>query len=96
MAPHAMLHELWEYVEDGHTCWTFCHTGPRGDGARAILPGDAKLVWTVEAASHFEAMTRYYERQGWGQYTTEYAEDYQPYPDEWITEQRAFLERDLS
>jgi hypothetical protein len=30
------------------------------------------LVWTVEADSHFEAMVRYYEHQGWGEYTTDY------------------------
>jgi hypothetical protein len=25
----------------------------------------AKLIWTVEAESHFEAMTAYYKFQGW-------------------------------
>jgi hypothetical protein len=29
---------------------------------------------TVEAESHFEAMTLYYERQGWGTYTTDFPE----------------------
>jgi hypothetical protein len=29
-------------------------------------------VWTVEASSHFEAMTLYYEHMGWGQYTTDF------------------------
>jgi hypothetical protein len=37
-------------------------------------------AWTVEASSHFEAMTKYYEYQGWGTYTTVYpAEDKQTY-----------------
>lgn len=37
-------------------------------------PPDAKLVWTVEASSHFEAMTLYWEHMGWGEYTTGYQE----------------------
>ncbi|WP_182920506.1 hypothetical protein [Nocardioides cavernaquae] len=32
----------------------------------------ATLVWTVEAASHFEAMTLYWKRQGWGVNTTDF------------------------
>ncbi|MBS2533711.1 hypothetical protein KGQ20_13110 [Catenulispora sp. NF23] len=66
-----MLHELWDDGEDG---LTFCLAGPPGDGARALLTERARLVWTVEAASHFEAMTLYYERMGWGTYTTPYPE----------------------
>jgi hypothetical protein len=38
------------------------------------LGPDARLVWTIEAANHFEAMTRYYEHMGWGEYTTEFPE----------------------
>lgn len=45
-----------------------------------LLPG-AKLVWTVEAGSHFEAMTKYYEYMGWGEYKTEFESDYKPYED---------------
>ena len=33
-----------------------------------MLPGDARLVWTVEAPSHNSAMTLYYEHMGWGVY----------------------------
>lgn len=36
-----------------------------------LLSRSARLVWTVEASSHFEAMTLYYEGQGWGEYTTD-------------------------
>jgi hypothetical protein len=39
--------------------------------ARGLLSPRARLVWTVEAASHFEAVTLYYEYQGWGTYTTD-------------------------
>ncbi len=62
-----MLHELWVEA-DGQT---FCLAGPHGDGARAHLGPDAKLTWTVEASSHFEAMTLYYAYMGWGVYTTD-------------------------
>ena len=86
-----LLHELWEYVEDGGTLYTFCHAGPRGEAARATLPENAQLVWSVWARSHAEAMTRYYERQEWGTYTTDQAQDVEPYPDEWIREQRTYL-----
>jgi hypothetical protein len=67
-----MIHELWEDSDDGLP--TFLLAGPFGDDARAMLTSNAKLVWTVEAASHFEAMTKYYEHQGWGTYTTDFPE----------------------
>jgi hypothetical protein len=37
-------------------------------------------VHTFEAGSYFEAMTIYYRLYGWGDYTTEFAIDYEPYP----------------
>lgn len=81
-----LKHELWESPE-GLT--TFCLAGPMGDEARRLVvePG-SRLVWVVEATSHFEAMTLYYEHMGWGPYTTEHTWDYQPYPDDWETAQR--------
>jgi hypothetical protein len=45
------------------------------------------MIWEVEANSHFEAMTLYYQRMGWGRYTTEHEWDYQPYPLEWWQKQ---------
>lgn len=63
-----VLHELWDEGDGG---WTFCLAGPRGDAARALLESGSRLVWTLEAASHFDAMTEYYRHQGWGVYTTE-------------------------
>jgi len=66
-----MLHELWDEGEDGQM---FCLAGPRGDGARSLLSPTARLVWTVEAESHFEAMTRYYRHMGWGVYATDHPE----------------------
>src|SRR5690348_2683360 len=55
-------HELWVH-SDGQD---FCLAGPRGDKQRSLMPSDARLVWTVEADSHFAAMTLYYEHIGWG------------------------------
>jgi hypothetical protein len=67
-----VLHELWD---EGEGRRTFCLAGPMGDEARACLGPDARLTWTVEAGSHFEAMTLYYEYMGWGAYTSDQAWD---------------------
>ena len=88
---HDLLHELWEYVQDGMNLHLFCLAGPAGDGARANLPAHAKLTWTVRAGSHFEAMTLFHERQGWERYITDQPWDLQPYPEAWVAEQKAFL-----
>ncbi len=73
-----MKHELW-MNKDG--LGTFCLAGVHGDGARKNLvePG-SELVWTCEASSHFEAMTKYYKYMNWGEYTTDndmYKQTYQ-------------------
>ena len=71
-----MLHELW--VEASGQ--TFCLAGPNGNGARALLEPGACCVWTVEADSYFEAMTKYYEYMEWGKYATDFPEiDRLPY-----------------
>jgi hypothetical protein len=44
----------------------------RRDGARSLLEGKSELVWSCEAESHFEAMTKYYTYQEWRAYTTEF------------------------
>ena len=75
-----VLHELWSDPDpDTGGEWTFCLAGPRGDQARATLSPNAKLVWTVEAANHFEAMTFYWEHQGWGTDTTDQERDRKSY-----------------
>jgi len=71
-----VLHELWDDVENGQT---FCLAGPMGNDARAMLGPHARLTWTVDAASHFEAMTRYYDHMGWGTCTTDQSWDGQTY-----------------
>lgn len=66
-----MKHELWI---DSDGLDTFCFAGPSGDGARSLMGGGARLEWTVEARSHFEAMTLYYAYRGWGTYITDFPE----------------------
>ena len=73
------------------TLSSFCLAGPMGDGARARLPASAKLVWTVWARTHFEAMSLLHERIGPEPHTSGEPWDFEPYPQEWIDEQRAFL-----
>ena len=75
-----MLHELWSDPDpEMGGEFLFVLAGPYGDEARGTLSPQAKLVWTVEAASHFEAMTLYYEHQGWGTYTTDQEWDFKTY-----------------
>ena len=72
-----MLHELWDEADGTQT---FCLAGSLGDEARARLTHPARVVWTIDAVSHFDAMTAYYEHMGWGEYTTDYPEiDQQTY-----------------
>jgi hypothetical protein len=79
-----LTHELWKDVGgDEYSEYTFCLAGPRGDDARNALSPEAQLIWTVEADSHFAAMTAYYKFMGWGVYTTDQEGDMQPYPAEW-------------
>ncbi len=52
-----MLHELWK-EKDGNQ--TFCFAGSLGDDARKTLSSEAELIWTVEANSYYDAMTKYY------------------------------------
>jgi hypothetical protein len=41
------------------------------------------LAWTLEASSHFEAMTAYYRYRGQGTYTTDFPDEGRhPYSDE--------------
>jgi hypothetical protein len=76
-----LIHELWEDTEEGTSM--VCLAGQRGEGARSLLSSNARLTWTFEAESHYEAMTVYYSHMGWGEYATDQEQDFQPYPDEW-------------
>ena len=76
-----LVHELWAESSGEQTV---CLAGPMGDDARARLESGARRVWTVEAGSHFEAMTKYYAHMGWGAYSTDEARDFEPYLEEWL------------
>lgn len=54
-----MLHQAWS---DG-SFFPVVNTS-----ARALVEGGAVVVWSVEAASWAEAMTRYHEWRGWAPY----------------------------
>ena len=82
---HTLVHEMWRDTE-GLTM--VCLAGPQGDGARNFLEQGAELVWVFQASSHYQAMTMYYQRMGWGEYTTEHESDYQPYAEEWADIQK--------
>lgn len=77
-----LLHEVWVGAEGLPGC---CLAGPMGEEARKRFAQDgARLVWTFEAGSHFEAMTKYNEHLGRGPYTTDQPSDREPYPEEWL------------
>ncbi|HSM92632.1 MAG TPA: hypothetical protein VLT47_07045, partial [Anaeromyxobacteraceae bacterium] len=63
-----------------------CLAGPAGDPARRLFVegGPGRLVWTFEAGSHYEAMTRYHQYLGREPYTSDQPADFEPYPEEWL------------
>jgi hypothetical protein len=80
-----LRHEIWRGPE-GLT--GVCLAGPMGDDFRALQDPGAELVGIIDASSHVEVMTKYYEMMGWGSYTTDFECDYQPYPEEWLAIQQ--------
>ena len=80
-----LKHELWQSPGS----LTYCLAGPDGDSARSLLAPGAKLIWSTRAGSHFEAMTKYYAFKKWGEYTTDFEQDHEPYPEEWLRRQRS-------
>lgn len=84
----SLVHEVWEERGEG-TSYTVCLAGLRGDGHRAMLGDGARLLTTIVAGSWTEAMTAYYRHQGWGVYRPEPDWPDEPYPAEWVAEQRA-------
>jgi hypothetical protein len=89
MSEHKLVLEVWEDFDDeGESLPALNYAGPRGEGSRGLLGPKARLLTTIRAGSHFEAMTIYYQLLGWGEYTTDQDWDYSAYPEEWILEQR--------
>lgn len=85
-----LLLEVWEDIgEQGESLPSLLYAGPMGDASRQeLLSPKARLLTTLWASCHFEAMTIYYGLMGWGKYTTDQSWDYQPYPEEWIIGQK--------
>jgi hypothetical protein len=83
-----LIHEIWEEIRDGMVLHSCCLAGPGGEGCRGVLEPGARLLSTFEAGSHFEAMTIYHRILGREEYTTDqpWADD--PYPEEWLAEQK--------
>ena len=88
MNDRRLLLEVWQEIEDEGETFSLILAGPRGVQARQLLGSNARLVKVISAGSHFEAMTSYYKLLGWGVYTTDQPDDYQPYSREWMLEQR--------
>ena len=75
-----LTHELWVEPTGEQT---LCLAGLMGVPARALLPEGSRLTWTVEANSHFEAMSAYHRHMGWAPYQTGFPSDHDPYPENW-------------
>lgn len=86
-----LVHEIWEVTDDhGSLLPALCLAGPDGEQFRTLLRQeheDARCVHRFEAENHFEAMTIYHRRYGWGPYSTEMARDREPYLEEWAVRQ---------
>ena len=75
-----LLHEIWEQPDDsGNMLPGLCFAGPKGDRFRELLEPGSKLLCTFTATSHFEAMTKYYELVGYGEYVNDESWSHEPY-----------------
>ena len=74
-----LIHEVWI---DSEGLPGMCLAGPKGDGFRKLQGPGAKLIATIEASSHFEAMTKYNAMLGLDTYTTQFESDREIYPEE--------------
>lgn len=61
-----MIYQLW--IEEDSCSQTFCSAGVEGESARKSLEKNARIVWTCEAESYSDAMTKYYKYMNWGEY----------------------------
>ncbi|MEN2424682.1 hypothetical protein [Chromobacterium vaccinii] len=76
----SLLHEVWEEIdEDGQSLPGLCLAGPDGDGFKALLGPGSRLVTTLYASSHFEAMKKYYEIVGYGEYVNDESWSHEPF-----------------
>ena len=84
-----LLLEVWEdFSDSGAYSPMLCCAGRRGEAARGLLGPKARLLATIEAGSHFEAMTIYNRYLGREPYRTDQPSDYDAYPDNWLEKQQ--------
>jgi hypothetical protein len=72
----ASKHELWKEEDADATEYAFFLSRHRD---MQQLGPNAQLIWTVDADSYAEAMTKYYEFMDWGKYKVMSPEDWEPY-----------------
>ena len=82
-----LLHEYWENDDGG----AFSPVTELGDRQRPQLTPNSRLVFAVRASSWFEAMQRYQERLGYGDYTPPEDVPDHIYTDAEFAEQEAYL-----
>ncbi len=88
-----LIHEVWLDPEaDGQMLPGLCLAGPMGNDFRALLKPEAVKAAELTGHSHFDAMTKYWKLQGWGEYEAESPQDHEPYPDEWAAIQGTFFD----
>lgn len=83
----ALVHEIWEDEDEDNIIEGVCLAGPDGDDFRKLLSSRARCVHRFEAGCHFEAMTIYYRLYSRGIYTSDFAADHEPYPEDWAQRQ---------
>ena len=72
MSERTLLHEVWEELEDaGGPTITLLLAGPGGEAVRRMLGPSARLITTIRAGNHVEAMTLYYRLMGFGEYSVD-------------------------
>ncbi|MBX5039674.1 hypothetical protein HJB51_06055 [Rhizobium lentis] len=87
-----LIHEIWlDPGPDGQMLPGLCLAGPMGNSFRSLLNEGAVKAGEITGHSHSDVMTKYWKLQGWGEYQTEHPQDHEPYPDEWVAIQRAFI-----
>ena len=85
-----LRHEIWvDNGESGAELEGCCLAGLDGDEFRRLLQPSARLIHTFAAGSHFEAMCMYHRLVGRKPYSTELAQDHDPYPAEWLDRQNS-------
>ena len=88
-----LIHEIWLDPEpDGQMLPGLCLAGPMGNGFRSLLNKGAVKAGEIVGHSSFDVMTKYWKLQGWGKYETQNQQAHEPYPDEWVSIQRAHID----